>query len=214
MTKAALPSFTRRDLARLGLGAAGVAAIGGAARANDNPMPPELREAIERQAFAPVLGNAAGNITLTEFFDYNCPFCRTGLAPLHQVIRADDQLRVVFREWPIFGDDSIAATQVSLATLKQGKYWEFHSQLMQARGKANADTALRVAGDLGLDLARIKADMTSAEVADHIDHSMALADHMGLAGTPSYIAGHGGLFGEASVDDLQALVKQARIDLL
>jgi protein-disulfide isomerase len=213
MTKAPT-AITRRAAARLGLAAGAAACLAPSAHAQDNPMPPELREAIERQPFAPVLGNAKGNITLTEFFDYNCPYCRAGFPDLRRLIGEDPELRVVYREWPIFGEDSLAASQVSLATLKQGKYWDFHSAMMESKGRAAAATALRVAEKAGLDMAKLKRDMQSDDVMGHIDHSIALGDHMGLAGTPTFIAGHGGLFGKQSLQDLRALVAQARADLL
>ena len=204
----------RRDVTKLGL-ASGLALVVGPHRvvAQDNPMPDELREAIERQAFSPVLGNARGDITLTEFFDYNCPYCRTTVPILQKLIASDPGLRVVLREWPIFGEGSEFSARASLAALKQDKYWQFHSGLMAVRGRAEEASALKVAGEVGLDVARLRRDMTSAEVEDHIGQSMALGDHMGLAGTPTFIAGNGGLFGKQSRAELEALVAQARKDL-
>ncbi|WP_233092999.1 DsbA family protein [Paracoccus sp. IB05] len=205
----------RRGALRLGLASFGALSLGARAGfGHDNPMPPELRDEIERQPFAPVLGNPAGDITLTEFFDYNCPHCRTAVPVMKRLIAADPKLRVVFREWPIFGEGSYFATQASLATLKQGRYWEFHEALMQIRGKAEETSVMAVVRKTGLDEARLKRDMESAEVLGHFDHSMQLGDHLGLAGTPTFIAGHDGLFGGQDLASLTALVAQARRDLL
>ncbi len=208
--------MTRRGFAVAGLtaGLAGTVLGAGFARADNPPMPPELREAIERQPFAPVFGNPQGDITLTEFFDYNCPYCRKGYPDLVALIREDAKLRVVLREWPIFGEDSLAATRVSLATLRQGGYAAFHASMMAVKGRAGEALALRVAREGGLDLDRIRADMRSAEVEGHIERSMALGDHMALAGTPTYIAGNGGAFGHQRLKDLRALVAQARKEML
>lgn len=184
------------------------------ARAQDNPMPAVLREALERQGDAPVLGNPDGDITLTEFFDYNCPFCRQTVPLLQKLIQGDPQLRVVFREWPIFGEGSLFASQASLASLQQGKYWQFHAELMNIRGRAEEASVLRAAKKVGLDVARLRKDMEADKVLAHIDHSMALADHMALAGTPTFIAGNDALFGQQRLKDLQKLVEQARTDLL
>ena len=184
------------------------------ARAQDNPMPAVLREALERQGDAPVLGNPDGDITLTEFFDYNCPFCRQTVPLLQKLIQGDPQLRVVFREWPIFGEGSLFAAQASLASLQQGKYWRFHVELMKIRGRAEEASVLRAAKKVGLDVARLRKDMEADKVLAHIDHSMALADHMALAGTPTFIAGNDALFGQQRLKDLQKLVEQARTDLL
>ena len=198
----------------------GLALIGGVlagampALGQDNPMPEELRRAIEREGDPVVLGNPEGDITLTEFFDYNCPFCRETVPVLQGLIQSDPQLRVVFREWPIFGEGSLFAARASLASLAQGGYWQFHAELMKIRGRVEEAPVLRAAKKVGLDMARLRKDMESDRVLAHIDHSMALADHMGLAGTPTFIAGNDGLFGRQARGDLQALVKQARAELL
>lgn len=204
----------RRQLVQAGLVGFGGIVIGASApRAEANPMPEELRAAIERQGDAPVLGNPDGDITLTEFFDYNCGFCKQVMPVLHALILEDRQLRVVLREWPIFGEGSYVAAQASLAALGQGRYWEFHAGLMRMKGRAEEASVMRVAGQVGLDLDRLRSDMTSERVLRHIDHSNALADHMGLAGTPTFIAGNDGRFGGQTAAELRALVAQARADL-
>ena len=175
-----------------------------------NPMPPELRKALERNPNAPVLGNPKGDITLTEFFDYNCPFCKKMVPVIQKLISADPGLRVVYREWPVFGEDSEFATRASLASLDQGKYWQFHAALMQLRGRAGEPTVMRVVGQLGLDEARLRRDMDSQRVSDHINLSYELAEHMGLVGTPTFIAGDEGVFGELSFKEMQQLIARAR----
>lgn len=207
--------MSKRQLLQLGLASAGLMTLGSRAGfGHDNPMPPELREAIERQAFAPVLGNAKGDITLTEFFDYNCPHCRTTMPVIKKLIAADSKLRVVFREWPIFGEGSAFASQASLAALNQGKYWPLHEALMKIKSKVGEAEVMAVVRRLDLDEARLKRDMESEAVLGHIDHSMQLGDHLGLAGTPTFIAGHEGLFGGQDLAALSSLVATAREDLL
>lgn len=178
--------------------------------ARDNPMPEELRKALERDPNAPVLGNPDGDVTLTEFFDYNCPFCRKMVDPIHRLISSDPGLRVVFREWPVFGADSEEAARASLAALDQGKYWQMHRALFSQRGRANLGTARRAAEQVGLDWTRLQRDMQAGRIEQHITTSFRLADHMGLAGTPSFIAGDEGAFGQYSLDDLRGMVRRAR----
>ena len=194
------------------LSATGLLALPGAGRAapRDNPMPESLRQALERDPTAPVLGNPQGDIILTEFFDYNCPFCRRMVEPLRRLIASDPQLRVVFREWPVFGADSDFAARAALASLQQGQYRPFHGALFRIRGRVGEAATLRAARDLGLDTARLERDMESEPVERHIGNSHLLAEHMGLMGTPSFVAGDEGAFGEFSLDDLRGMVKRAR----
>lgn len=175
-----------------------------------NPMPEDLRKALERSPNAPVLGNPDGDITLTEFFDYNCPFCRKMVGTVQQLISSDPQLRVVYREWPVFGEGSVFATRASLASLKQDKYWPFHAAMMGMKGRAVEATVMRTVRQVGLDEAQLRKDMESADVDQHIELSQALGEHMGLLGTPTFIAGDEGVFGELSLKDLQDLVARGR----
>lgn len=175
-----------------------------------NPMPEELRKAMERDPTAPVLGNPDGDITLTEFFDYNCPFCRDMVGTVQKLISSDPQLRVVYREWPVFGEGSVFAARASLAALDQGKYWQFHAALLGMKDRAVEATVMRVARTVGLNEDELRADMESAHVEEHIQMSSNLAEHMGLLGTPTFIAGDEGVFGEMSLDELRELVARGR----
>lgn len=209
-----MQQIDRRNLIKGGLLVAGAFATGALpAVARENPMPDELRKALERAPNAPVLGNAAGDITLTEFFDYNCPHCRTSVGDVHRLISQDKSLRVVFREWPVFGEGSVFSAKASLAALKQRKYWQFHTALLGIDGKADQISATAVAKQVGLDLDRLHADMESPEVLSHIDQSMLLAEHMGLMGTPTFVAGDEGLFGKQSLSELRGLVSRGRATL-
>jgi len=182
-------------------------------QANANPMPDELRQAIERQPYSPVLGNPQGDVTLTEFFDYFCPICR-GVPPmLQKLVEQDPNLRIVLREWPVLRPQSETLARISLATMKQKQYWPFHYEMLSGKIQPSEDSALALAQDLGLDMAQLKRDMDSRDVTDHIEQSLDLGDHMGLMGTPTFIAGHSGAFGRQSLSELKALIKTARSDL-
>lgn len=202
-----------RRLVLSGGAALGVVAAFPALAQRDNPMPEELRRALERDPNAPVLGNPQGDVTLTEFFDYNCPFCRKMVPTMQRLIGSDPNLRVVFREWPVFGEGSEFAARAALASLDQGKYWQVHAGLMGMKDRAAEASVMRVLRGLGLDLDRLRADMEAPRVTDHIARSMELADHMGLMGTPTLIAGDEAVFGENSLADLKALVSRARATL-
>lgn len=203
---------TRRLILASGA-ALGVIAAVPALAARDNPMPEELRRALERDPNAPVLGNPKGDITLTEFFDYNCPFCRKMVPTIQKLIASDPGLRVVFREWPVFGEGSEFAARAALASLDQGKYWQVHAGLMAMKDRAAEASVMRVLRGLDLDLDRLRADMDARRVNDHIMRSHELADHMGLVGTPTLIAGDEAVFGQNTLADLQGLVRRARATL-
>lgn len=175
-----------------------------------NPMPAELRKALERDPTAPVLGNPDGDITLSVFFDYNCPHCRKMAGPIQALISSDPKLRVVYREWPVFGEGSDFAARASLASLETGKYWQFHTALLAMNGRAEEASVMRTARRIGLDEAALRRGMEAEPVIRHIGLSFQLAEHMGLMGTPTFIAGDEAVFGEQSRADLAGLVSRGR----
>lgn len=168
------------------------------------------REALERDPNAPVLGNPEGDVTLVEFFDYNCPYCRRAAEGVEALIAEDPDLRVVMREWPILGDESVAAARASLAARMQGGYEPFHFALMAAEGRVD-DAAIEAAAEAaGLDLERLRADMEAPEVQAHIDASMALAEALGINGTPAFVVGEAVVPGAVPPEELARLVAEAR----
>ena len=208
--------LTRRQSIGAALAAGSALALPGLAAAQDahpNPMPTALREALERDRNAPVLGNPNGDVTLVEFFDYNCQWCRKLVDDIPHYIEADPNLRIVFREWPVFGEGSFYAAQVALASLQQGKYWQTHHALMKMRGRAEPASVDRVIRQVGLDEAKLREDMQGEAVAGHLLRSHELADSMALTGTPTFIAGHEAHFGDISRADMRAFIAQARRDL-
>jgi protein-disulfide isomerase len=147
------------------------------------------RATLERDPNAPVLGNAEGDATIVEFFDYNCPYCKRAMPEVDALLAGDGKVRLALREWPILGEGSVFAARAALASRKQGKYVEMHTALMGMRGKVEADTVMRVAGEIGLDVGKLAADMKSPEVEEHIATSMRLAQALGFNGTPSFVVG-------------------------
>ena len=170
----------------------------------------ERRDAIERDPNAPVLGNPEGDVTLVEFFDYNCPYCRRAAEDVHALIEDDPDLRVVLREWPILGEDSVTAARASLAAEMQGGYEAFHLALMGGSGRVD-DVAIEKAAEAAqLDLDRLRADMEAPEVDAHIEASMELAEALGITGTPAFVIGDQVVPGAVPGEDLAALVEEAR----
>ncbi|MFW6077453.1 MAG: DsbA family protein [Hyphomicrobiales bacterium] len=133
-----------------------------------------------------VAGNPDGSVTMAEFFDYNCGYCKRAMSDVLALIESDDDLRVVFKEWPILGEGSRFAAKAALASRRQGKYWEFHLALMETRS-VDESTTLQVAERIGLDVDQLKADMERPEIAAVIEGNMQLAAALGIQGTPAFV---------------------------
>ncbi len=157
-----------------------------------------------------VQGNPKGDVTLVEFFDYRCPYCKQVEPSLDAMLKEDGKLRIVYKEFPILGEASVYATRVALAAKKQGKYAAFHRAMMATKGDISDETALNVASSLGLDIAKIKTDMNAPEVEKVIDANYALADTLNIQGTPAIIVGDTLIPGAVDLDTLRKDIAAAR----
>ena len=144
---------------------------------------------IYRSPGASVAGNPDGDITVVEFFDYNCGYCKRGMADIQKLVEKDKRVRVVFKELPILSKGSEETAKAALAAKRQGKYWEFHQAMLSNKGQANEASSLKAAEALGLDVEKLKADMKGAEVSDELEKMKALAKKMGISGTPHFLVG-------------------------
>ncbi len=159
---------------------------------------------------APVLGNPDGDITIVEFFDYNCGYCRRVFPAVKELVATDGNIRVVMREWPILGEESVFAARAALASRKQGKYEEFHNALMGNAGRASQANVLSIADELGMDIDQLRADMESAEVEAHIATSRQLTQALGLNGTPAFVFGDQLVPGAIELEQMKELVSSLR----
>jgi protein-disulfide isomerase len=161
-----------------------------------------------------VLGNPQGKVTMVEFFDYNCAFCKRALADMVDLLKTDPDLRFVLKEFPVLGPGSVEAAHVAVAARMQDpsgkKYMEFHQKLLGGRGPADKMRALAVAKDVGFDMSRLEKDMNSDEVKTTIDENMKLADALGVNGTPSYVVGDEVVVGAVGLDELRTKIKNER----
>ena len=146
-------------------------------------------DALFRSPMSYSAGNPNGDVTVVEFFDYNCGFCKRALPDLVKLIDSDDKVKVVFKELPIFGEELEAAAKAALAAGKQGKYFEMHQRLYADPGKADKDKALRAAAELGLDVPQLEKDMEDPAIQQALDETKDLAQKLGLQGTPLYLIG-------------------------
>lgn len=158
-----------------------------------------------------VAGNPNGSVTMAEFFDYNCGYCKRAMSDVLKLIETDKDLRVVLKEWPILGEGSAYAAKAALASRNQGKYWDFHVALMQERS-VDAQKVLEVAERIGLDVEKLKADMEAPEVQQTIDSNMQLAEALGLRGTPAFLIGEQLLPGALPYRVLEQTIAAVRRD--
>lgn len=160
------------------------------------------------------LGNPQGNVTLVEFFDYNCGFCKRTLPDMLALLKDDPKLKVVLKEFPILGPGSVEAARVAVAVRMQDpsgqKYLAFHRELLGSPGPTSKEKALAAAKNQGLDMERLKKDMTGPEAAATLAEDMKLAQDLGIHGTPSFVIGNSVVVGAVGLSALQADVAMAR----
>lgn len=160
------------------------------------------------------LGNPQGDVTMVEFFDYNCGYCKRAMADMLDLMKTDAKLKVVLKEFPVLGEGSVQAAQVAVAVRMQDKtgkkYLEFHQKLLGGRGAADRTRALAVAKEVGLDMAKLEKDMASDEVRATLEESFKLAEALGMNGTPSYVVGTDVVVGAVGLPALREKINTAR----
>lgn len=159
---------------------------------------------------SPVRGNVSGDITLVEFFDYNCPYCRQILSTLADLQEANPRLRIVYKEFPILNDNSRFAARAALASRRQDKYFEFHDALMGASGIIDRETVIKLARGVGIKIRPLRRDMNDPEIEAAIERNLALAESLRITGTPGFVVGDRVFRGAADRATLQALINRGR----
>jgi protein-disulfide isomerase len=169
--------------------------------------------ALFKSAHQVTLGNPDGDVTMVEFFDYNCGYCKGALPAMLTLLDDDPKLKIVLKEWPILGPGSVEAAHVAIAVRMQDakKYLAFHRKLLGDTGMANKEKALAAAENAGLDPVRLQRDMESGEVQATIDEDAALARAIGINGTPGYVIGNAVVPGAVGVAALKDQISAVRV---
>ena len=173
----------------------------------------EERERLFNSPLGAVVGNPAGDVVLVEFFDYNCGYCKRALTDLRALVKADPKLKLVLRDFPVLGPESVEASRVSLAAkqqLKGEKLFDYHARVMETKGKVNGERALAVAREMGLDMARLQKDLEGEEVKATIQENVALGDKLGLTGTPAFILADEIIPGAVGLEPMRQAVASVR----
>jgi protein-disulfide isomerase len=170
----------------------------------------ERRSEIFDDPATPVGGNPRGDVTIVEFFDYRCPYCKQVLPSLQTLLKEDHDLRFIYKEMPVLGPASVTTAHAALASQRQGKYEAFHNAMMGTKGQITEETVFRVAGSVGLDVGRLKQDMAAPEIERAIKNNLALADALNIRGTPGFIIGNHVVPGALDLEALKDMVAEAR----
>ncbi|MFV0474542.1 MAG: DsbA family protein [Pikeienuella sp.] len=169
-------------------------------------------ETLLNDGFSHVRGAPDGDVTIVEFFDYRCPFCHKAHEAVKALMAADPKVRVVYKEFPILGPESAYASRAAMAALKQGAdlYESFSDAMMENKGQLDEKTVLRLAGEAGLDMAALTADMDDPTIAANIRQTYALAREMDINGTPGFIIGDQIVRGFLTYEQLRDMIDAVR----
>ncbi len=167
-------------------------------------------EALERDGYSFVAGNPDGAVTIVEFFDYRCPYCKQTADDMEKLIEEHDDVRLVLKEFPILGPNSTIASQAAIAAIPQGKYLAFHFALLRSEGILDRDAVMEIAEDVGLDTDKLARDMESEKVDRIIDTNRNLALDVGVKGTPAFVIGDTLLPGAAPIEEIESHLQAVR----
>ncbi len=159
------------------------------------------------------IGPKDADITIVEFFDYNCGYCKKALPDIQKLVEGDRKVRVILRDFPILSKESQEAAIVAMALKKQlspEQFWSFHVSLMSVKGRVGKEEAVDAAREVGADMDRLANDMTSDSIRSHLTETMELAQKLDISGTPSYILGDEVVVGAVGFDDLSTRIAAIR----
>jgi protein-disulfide isomerase len=170
------------------------------------------RKALDKDPDSFVAGDPKGDVTIVEFFDYRCPYCKRAHPTLKEVMRKDPKVRVVLKELPILGPDSVTASRAAIAVLRgqRAKYYAFHDAMLDAKGQLSEAAVMQIAADLGIDVERMRKDMADPKVEQVIQANLALSEALGITGTPAFVIGDELVPGAIIERQFVALIEQAR----
>ena len=168
------------------------------------------RDALYQDANAPVGGNPKGDVTIVEFFDYKCPYCKNVVPTLVEALERDKRVRIVFKELPVLGPESVIAARAALAARKQNKYGDLHFALMGLKGGMSEAQIFAAAEGVGLDVKRLREDMRAKEIDDMLIANRRLASMLGIRGTPGFVIGDNVIRGAIDGDALAEAIADAR----
>lgn len=158
----------------------------------------------------PSVGAKDPDVTIVEFMDYNCGYCKKAFDEVRTILKDDKKVKFYFVEMPILGPTSLEASKWALAADKQGKYFEYHSALMTHQGQKSESVLESKAKEVGLDVKKLKEDKDSEEIATLLSENMTHAETLGVTGTPGFIIGEEVVRGYITLDQMKEMIADAR----
>lgn len=158
----------------------------------------------------PVMGNPDGGLVIYEFSDYNCGYCKRVFEPIQQILQDDGDIRFVIKEFPILSQSSLVAAQAGIAAEKQGKFADFHINMMTYRGKVTTQSIMDAATEADIDINQLKTDMASPAIAGIIARTRQAAEALQLTGTPALVIGDTVVRGAIDIDEFRRLITAER----
>ena len=168
------------------------------------------RDEIETPFGSAWAGAKDGDVTLVEFFDFNCPYCRLSHPDVERLLKEDKALKVVYRDLPVLGEASREAALASLSAAEQGKYRAFYNWMFTDKQRVSTQKTIQGVRKAGLNEAKTATDMKSERLKREIDKNLRLGNALGLTGTPSYVVGNRILSGAVGYDELKKAIEEAR----
>jgi protein-disulfide isomerase len=168
------------------------------------------KDRLFRNERSPFIGNEKGDVTIVEFFDYNCGYCKKVLPELQALAKEDPNVKIVFKELPILGPSSELAAKWALAAHRQSKYFEFHSLLMKHQGQINADVLTRLATEAGLNVDKARQDAEGTDVLISLEQNRSLAGQMNINGTPAFVLGEEIIPGALPISEMKVKIQALR----
>ena len=166
--------------------------------------------ALNSHPLSPVSGNTSGDVSVVEFFDYQCGYCKSSLEAMIGLLRSDKKARVVWKELPILGPASRFAARAAMAAKNQGKYFDFHMAVMRTRGRLTEQKIMSVAQNVGLDAKRLREDMKDPAIDAYLEETRQLATALGIKGTPAFVIGDNLVPGALDESGVKTIIAKIR----
>lgn len=168
------------------------------------------KDRLYRNERSPFIGNEKGDVTVVEFFDYNCGYCKKVLPELQALVKEDPNVKIVFKDLPILGPSSELAAKWALAAHRQSKYFDFHTRVMAHQGQLNADVLTKIAAEIGMNVDKAREEAESTDVLMTLEQNRTLASQLNINGTPAFVLGEEIVPGALPVNEMKVKIQQVR----